>query len=136
MDAEQNTGREQRSWDLYFREGADGQCCVAGCSQRCWRSEFCLGHARLGTWWDEVEAQADSDSWWAEQLADYETQARQCLKATLAADWYSSRAATHRLALLAIKALRQLPLDADNGNGGTWRDSLQTVVDIAFKTGD
>ena len=111
------------------------QCWVEGCSQRVvGETGVCAGHTWWAVWSDVADEHYADDSWWHEQLADYETQARQCVTATIAADWLSSRVATHELALLSIKALRRLPLDCDNENGGTWRDYLQAVVDIAFKT--
>ena len=63
-----------------------------------------------------------------------ECRARQCLKAVNVADMNGSRHDAHQAALVAIKAIKRLPLDADNGNGYTWRDDLQTVVDIAADT--
>jgi len=41
---------------------------------------------------------------------------------------------THNLALKAIRALKKLPLDSCNGNGYTWREDLQSAIDIAFDT--
>lgn len=137
MNGKQSDSREQRAWDdVFYDPRGPCQCAAYWCSAR-GMHEFCAAHQWEGVWYAEAyECEWDGDAWWTEQLSDYETQARQCVKAVIVADVRSSRAATHRLALLAIKALRRLPLDLDNGNGGTWRDSLQTVVDLAFETRD
>ena len=90
------------------------QCWVEGCSQRVvGETGVCAGHTWWAVWSDVADEHYADDSWWHEQLADYETQARQCVTATIAADWLSSRVATHELALLSIKALRRLPVVRD-----------------------
>jgi hypothetical protein len=108
-----------------------GQCGAYWCSHESYReSDWCLVHQSVGAWYGEaVEPEHPANlGWYRDQLASPERQASQACKALFMADEVSSRAAVYALAVLAIRALRRLPLEGSDGNGFTWRDSLEIAV--------
>jgi len=116
--------------------GWHGRCSAYWCNyERARGSEFCCAHQWVGEWYDEA---TDPDhpanlGWYRDQLSSPETQAHQAVNAVIAANYKSSRAARYKLAVIAIKAIRRLPLDGPTRCGGTWEDLLDIVVGTALE---